>query len=72
MAYKLGKVKTAVNLLMAEHGLATHEENKRAKNKKSEIQERNEVKQRQAASMKVGKATEKRQKRERDKREEMK
>ena len=72
MACKLGKVETAVNLLMAERGLATHEENKRAEKRKREIQERNEVKQRQEASMKVGKATEKRPKKERDKGEEMK
>ena len=72
MAYKLGKVETAVNLLMAERELVTHEENKKAEKKKREIQERNEVKQRQEASMKVGKAMEKRQKMEREKREEMK
>ena len=46
MAYQLGKVEAAVNLLMAECGLATYEENKRVKKKKREIQERNKVKQR--------------------------
>ena len=37
MVYKLGIAEAAVNLMMAERGLATYEENKKANNKKREI-----------------------------------
>ena len=45
-AFKVGKMEAAVNLLLAERGLATHEENKRSEKKKKELWERNEVKRR--------------------------